>query len=238
MTTTLSSQTTTSAKLKRLPLQDVGLNNLVAVPYLLTLTEPHHTMLRLAEKEVEATPVPYWYSNSYTVNGTTATSYEFMYGKKPPHLISHAISAIQGLLETGLEGAFKSICTPEEASSGSVNVPPPVSASSLTSLSLDNPEQFAMALPNYQGIYDLAKPYLASFVSALTNVEDATKQFWPTLGNFSFMHNLLILERVQDVKVESVRSRFAEAWIEQNMESLYDKAATSLPLDESIRTSW
>ncbi len=100
--TTPTSQRTLS-KIERLPLQDLSLNDLATIPYLLTLTEPLHTVLRLAEKEVEATPLPYWFSNSYTINGITATAYEFMYGKNPPHLISHAISAIKNILEQVLE---------------------------------------------------------------------------------------------------------------------------------------
>lgn len=81
-------------KIKRLPLQDVGLNNLVAVPYVVTLSEPLHTGLRLAAKEVEIIPVQCGFSKPFTINGITATTYEFMYGKKPSHLIASAISAL------------------------------------------------------------------------------------------------------------------------------------------------
>src|SRR5579862_6250205 len=159
---TPASQGTTSHKINRLPVQDAGFNDLVAVPYLLTLSEPLHTLLRLAEKEIEATPAPDWFSNSYTIRGITATGYEFMYGKKPSHFISRAISALQDILESGLENLWKSIFNPETSSGIPVDVTPD-DPSSLTSLSLDSPEQFAMAWTNHEGLYDLAKSNLSSF---------------------------------------------------------------------------
>src|SRR5262245_50937733 len=79
--------------IKRLPLRDVGLNNIVAVPYVLSLSEPIHTTLRLGMKEVEILPAKHGFSNSYTVNGVTATAFEFMYGKTPSQLFSQAINA-------------------------------------------------------------------------------------------------------------------------------------------------
>lgn len=54
-----------------------------------------------------------------------------------------------------------------------------------------------MAWTDYEGIYDLAKQYLPSFVSALTNANEATKQFWPILGSSSVMHDLIILDKIR-----------------------------------------
>jgi len=230
---TPAAQTPTSTKIKRLPLQDVGLNSLVALPYMLTWSEPLHTLLRLAEKEVEATPLPNWFSNSYTINGITATAYEFMYGKQS-HLLAYAISELAHILESDSEGAFKSIYTPGAVSCVPADIPSPVDPSSLTALSLDSPEQFAMGLTNYEGLYDLGKSYLPAFVSSLTDPDEASKQFWPTLGNFSFMHNLLILEKVRDdPTVEDAKSRLGDAWSAAGIDALY-KEGLLYALDMSI----
>ncbi len=139
-----------------------------------------------------------------------------MYGKKPSELMSHAVSALQHILEHDPKGALKAIYDPP---SNSVNVSPPVESSSLTHFSLESPEQFAMAFPTYEGIDELAKPCLPAFASSLTDVEEATRQFWPTLGTYSFVHNLIILERVRE-KVREVQDRFGDVWNQEGMEAL------------------
>jgi Lipoxygenase len=205
-------------KIKRLPLQDAGLNNLVAIPYLLTLTEPVHTVLRMGLRQVEIINVQYGLSNTYTINGITATGYEFMYGKKPSGFISHAVSVLQHALEHDPEGALKSIYEPSNAT---FNISPSVDSSSFSNVSMESPEQFAMAFTNYEGIYELGKPYLPAFIASLTDVDEATKQFWPTLGTYSFVHNFVILEKIQEAGAEAVKSRFGNIWDTEGMDALY-----------------
>jgi hypothetical protein len=203
-----------SGKIKRLPLADVGLTNLVAVPYLLTLSEPLHTVLKMAVKQAEIIPVQYGLSNSYTLNGVTATAYEFMYGKKPSHLISYAITALQHILQHDPEGALKSIYDPSShAPIGAVD------PSALAHVSLDSPEQFAMAFTNYEGIADLAKPLIPGFVATLTDADEATRQFWPMVGSYSFVHNFIVLEKIQAAQA-AVKSRLEDVWASEGMDAL------------------
>src|SRR5438309_473529 len=87
-------------KIKRLPVQDIGLDNLAAIPYVLSLSEPLHTAFRLAMKQVDIIPVQLGFTNSYTVNGVTATGFEFMYAKGAVQDLSHAINTLRHALET------------------------------------------------------------------------------------------------------------------------------------------
>src|SRR5690242_14473910 len=97
------------SQIKRLPLSDIGLNNLVAVPYILNFEEPLHTAMRVGARQVGILPAQYGLSTQYTINGKTATAYEFMYGKKPSHLITAALGVLQHSLLTEGEDLFKSI---------------------------------------------------------------------------------------------------------------------------------
>jgi hypothetical protein len=210
-------------KIKRLPVQDIGLDNLAAIPYVLSLSEPLHTAFRLAMKQVDILPVQLGFTNSYTVNGVTATGFEFMYAKAAVEDISHAINRLRHALETDAEGTLKSICSPDSASRSPAYGSPPADSSPDASLSLDSPEQFAMAWTNYEGVYQLALPYLPAFVASLTDANEATRQFWPTLGEYSFPHNLIILEKIQESRVEKVKSLFGDVWTTEGMEALYSE---------------
>ena len=173
----------------------------------------------MGSKEAEIIPAKYGFTDEYTIKGKTATAYEFMYGKKPSHVLSYAIAALRHTLVTEGEGALKSIYHPQ-ASDGHEAPPAPVDPASLTHLSLDSPEQFAMGWTQYQGIRVLAEPYLAGLVSSLTSADEATKQFWPTLARYSFVHNFIVLEKLRGPQVNAARSRFGAAWDAEGMESL------------------
>jgi hypothetical protein len=208
-----------SGKINRLPVQDIGLTNLVAVPYLLTMSEPLHTLLRIGLKQVEILPATHGLSDSYTINGITATGYEFMYGNRFVQAVSQVINAVRHALETDGEGTIKSICKPDSAPPSPAGTPPPADQSSLT-VSLDSPEQFAMAWTHHENINELAQHYLPAFVSTLTSADEATKRFWPTLADFSLGHNLIILEKIQGPLVEKVKNLFGDVWTAEGMEAL------------------
>src|ERR1051326_4860667 len=133
-----------SEKIKRLPLQEVGFNDLASIPYVLTLTEPLHTVLRLVMKEVDIVPVQRGYTKTWTINGRTASAYDFMYANSPTQVLSHAVSALRHALETDVEALFKSILNPDGPSPAAATAPP-----AITPVSVDSPDQFAMAWTTY-----------------------------------------------------------------------------------------
>jgi hypothetical protein len=164
-----SSLAIASDKIKRLPLQDVGLTDIAGIPYILNLTEPLHTALRMAGKEAEIIPAKYGFTDTYTIKGVTASAYEFMFGKQPSQVLSHLISALRHTGLTDSEGALKAIYSPGSSQSTDATQAT-VDPSALSHLSLESPEQFAMGWTQYQGISILAEPYLAGLVASLTSV--------------------------------------------------------------------
>jgi Lipoxygenase len=202
--------------IKHLPLQNAGFTNMVAVPYLLTASEPLHTVLRLALKEVEIIPAKHGLSQVYTVNGVTDTAYRLMFGRTPFQSISHAINTLRHALERDAEAVIRSIYDPASASGISL---PPFTDPGVTSSPLDSPEQFAMAWTTYAGIYDHALPYLPAFVSSITDADAATEQFWPTIANYSFPHNLIALEKLTQSRADEIKSRFGPAWASEGLDA-------------------
>jgi len=67
-----------SDQIGNLPLKDIGLNNVPAVPYLLTFI----TVLRLGLRALEHGSAKDGLSVTYTIGGRTATAFEFLYGKR------------------------------------------------------------------------------------------------------------------------------------------------------------
>ena len=67
----------------------------------------------------------------------------------------------------------------------------------VTQLTLDEPEQYAMAWPTFGGIYENAsRDWLPQFAASLTDPAEATRQFWPTIARFGLPFALIILQRV------------------------------------------
>jgi len=174
----------------------------------------------MAGREAEIIPAKYGFGKPYTINGVTAPAYEFMYGKKPSHVISAAIASLHHTLSTDPEGAVRSIYRPETSNGHNAGSAPPDPAS-LTQLPLDRPEQFAMGWTQYQGIDQLAEPYLAGLVASLTSADEATKQFWPILAKHSFVHNFIVLEKIRAPQADSARSRLGVFWDSEGMEASY-----------------
>ena len=87
-----------SDQIRHLPLQDIRLNNIPAVPYLLTFSEPLGTVLRLGLRALEARPAKDGLSVTYTIGNHTATAFEFLYGSAPSNPLHGAAGEIERVL--------------------------------------------------------------------------------------------------------------------------------------------
>src|SRR5262245_31945377 len=92
-----------SDQIGHLPLQDIGLNNIPAVPYLLTFTEPLDTVLRLGLRALETRPSKEGLSVTYTIGNHTGTAFEFLYGSAPSNPLHGAAAEIERVLLGGAD---------------------------------------------------------------------------------------------------------------------------------------
>jgi hypothetical protein len=204
----------------RLPLRDFGLENIPAVPYLFNFSEPLLTLFHLARRSLEVEPAKNGLSNTFTIHGQTATAHDFLYGSSSSDELVRATVRLEGILAKGLEG-FKDAIFRTDPPAGPTRSDD--TASALTSLSLDKPEDFSISWTNFQRVYENAQPRLAGWADTLTSLDAADEQFWPTIADCGTAYNLIILQGVSDTQANSFRQLFGDLWTSQQLDSIQDK---------------
>ena len=200
-----------------LPLQFAGFHEVPAVPFQLDgLIE---TLLRLIGRRIETGSALEGLTNGYTIGGTTASAHEFLFGAAAPGSSDAAIAGLLTQLRTDPSGVLSSayrVGFGQPANQAAAGPPP----ESLTSRSLDRPEQFSIGWTNYQGVYARAAPSLPRLAASLTDANEATNQFWPTIAKNGLLLNLLVLEKLGMSSAASYRRRFGRIWDQRSLERL------------------
>ena len=93
----------------------------------------------------------------------------------------------------------------------------------LTTLSLDEPEQFSMSWTNFENVYESSLPLLPSLAASLTDAEEATHQFWPTMARYGMQFNLVVLQKVATAEVAGLEKQFGRGWAQQGLEGLHSQ---------------
>src|ERR1051325_1046774 len=86
---------------------------------------------------------------------------------------------------------------------------------SLTTLSLDEAEQFAMAWTTFDDVERDARPLLSGLADTLRKPEYATQQFWPTIANHGLSFNLIVLAHVTGPRADKLRADLGAAWTDE-----------------------
>ena len=193
----------------KLPLQDFGLRNIPAVPYLLTLSEPLLTLFRLALRALEVEPAKNALSNTYTIGGKTGSGYDFLFGAPASEDLARATVELETILAKGFDGVKATVLRKDVAA---VSARPAAGDPAWTSLSLGKPEDFSISWTNYENVYQNAQPLLAGWAGTLTSLDAADEQFWPTIANCGTAYNLVILQAVTSAKAVSWKPLFADVW--------------------------
>jgi hypothetical protein len=176
----------TSKQVDHLPLQSFGLNNIPAVPYWPSIFRLSKTLLQLAVRELETEPAKHGLSISYTIDNQTASAHEFLYGSSSS--LTDPIKALMTKLEKDPDSLPQSLL---DAVSRTPKEPiPTLDASSLTSLSLDKPEEFTLPWTTYESIYQRALPLVPPFATSLQDADKATELFWPIIATFGLPYHL------------------------------------------------
>jgi hypothetical protein len=192
-----------------LPLRLLGLDDIPGVAFV-----PEQllgTVLRLGLRTVQILPAKNALSNTYTIGGVTATGYAFLYGDSSSAAAANPTGkladALHGQSATAMAALIVKAITASGASPAAVNPVDP-----LTQLSLDAPEQFAMAWTNFQGFYQNALPLLPKWSATLTDPAVAAQLFWPTIAGNGLAYNALILQKVDAAKVPGLKVHFQGKW--------------------------
>jgi hypothetical protein len=203
--------------IQHLPLQDIGLNHIPAVPYLLTFSEPLGTVLRLGLRSLETRPAKDGLSIPYTIGNRTATAFEFLYGSAPSNPLQGAGGEIERILAGGLCSLIQRMKTGR-----TVGVIPASGELEIPSLPLEQPEQFAISWTTFANVYQNALPQVSTWASSLTSPSAAAEQFWPTIANFGLAYNLIVLKHVTAGQAAELKPLFGNVWSDAGIDAIQE----------------
>jgi hypothetical protein len=155
-------------------------------------------------RRLHTEPAKHGLSISYTINNQTASAHEFLYGSSS--FLTDPIKALMTKLEEDSNSLPQSLL---DAVSRTPNEPiATLDASSLTSLSLDKPEEFTLPLTTYESIYQRSLPLVPPFAASLQDADKATELFWPIIATFGLPYHLLVLQKVSAPQLPALKSAF------------------------------
>ena len=222
-------------KYKRLPLEawDANLDAVPAMPVPTMLDEWLDTLLKLAGREESSKQAKFALSNTYSIQHHTATAYQFMYGKDTETDIltsrQEHIKVIEDNVKSFQKQIFKEVFHQEHTWS------PDMHSDELTTLSLEQPDQWSMGWTTFPDIYHQAQGHLSTWAATLSDVKVANEQFWPTIANYGLVYNLLILQKVNTVQLSHLKAKFGTAWT-TDLDDLH-QAGALYAIDMSIFAS-
>ena len=179
-------------------------------------------------------------SETYTVNGITATAERLMYGNEP-HVeaaagvryvvtvvesfiqksgLTHAVDA--GLLDVAslvatVAGWLPHRWVRSNPSDGSVATH---ASSDTSALALEDMRQFSMAWTTRQDVFRTCYRYLDGFIAHVVDAQKATEEFWPMLSRIGLPYNLMVLRKLDAGNVEPFQTNFGSTWTAQLQDEL------------------
>lgn len=196
------------SRIHHLPLDWIGLENIPAVP--VELDGLLDSAVKLYERTKEIQPAKQGLTNRYTLNATTATGLEFLYGERPGDELQIALDDVIGSLKHNPAGIMTALRRTLTQDTPENNLPGDLS--SLQGLSLDAPEQWSMAWTNFQDIYARSEHLVPGYAATLTDADAATRHFWPTIADNGLAYNLLMLKKIGASDLTDIKQHFAETW--------------------------
>ena len=223
----------------KLPLFDLGYKDMPAVPF--QLEEIPKTLVQLGLRTTATTQAKWGMSNEYTIGDYTANGYSFLYGRgsnaestnEQNRLnLKAALETSNPLAELNLSNLKNRMNTHSHSEAKSNEDP-------ITDLFLTDPRQFTLSWTTFNDVYKNAQPQLADMAGALTDVATANRTFWPTIANYGFAYNLLVLEKVDATRAIDYKAALGAAWTAEIEELFNNKLlyAIDLRMYESLPVS-
>ncbi len=224
----------------KLPLNELGYENIPAVPF--QLSKIPATLVRLGLRANATTQAKWGMSNTYQIGENNANGYSYLYGRGKD--VEAEAEADRQKLKNDIENSTIEIELKPAKVKNRLNTNKHLSASNnedpLTLLSLTEPKQFSMSWTTFNDVYAKAKAKLPDMAAIMTDVEKANSAFWPTISEHGFAYNLLILEKVDAIRATDYKSALGNAWTPEIEKLLNDRLLyaidlrmfTSLPVSE------
>ncbi len=212
--------------------------HLPAIP--VEVGEALETVVTLGMRELQIKPAKHGLSTLYTIQDTTTTGYNFLYGKKMSTDAADLRDEMTESLEHGdndklLETLSDHVFGEKEKSPSFLRFVTGLAKSAvdkitghseddeeeaeegepLTQLPLEKPDQYSMAWTVLPDVYGDSKELLPKFASTLEDADAATEQFWPTISKYGQSYNLLVAQKLGSSKLPDPKEEFADVWKEE-----------------------
>jgi len=166
------------------------------------------TLLRLALRTQQATQAKQGLTREFTIGGQRETAYAFLFGDAGPGPESEALRKLAESWRAHPKRSTADLHRNLERRSNEALTAAP-------SFTLARPEQFSISWTYFPNVYETGRPHLQAWASSLTDVEAATRQFWPMIAQHGYGYNLIIPERVRGARAAALRRAFGPAWTSQ-----------------------
>ena len=78
---------------------------------------------------------------------------------------------------------------------------------------LEDPSQFSMTWTTFEDVFRKGVPHIAAYSAAITDPQEATRQFWLTLRSTALPFNLLVLQKLTAASAMTFQHNLGPAWL-------------------------
>jgi hypothetical protein len=181
----------------RLPLQDLGLMDIPAVPF--SVEAAGEAALSLRDRTQETNQAMNGLQRMFTIQGETANARSFLFGQADQDDRVSAHEEVIDEMERSLTVEFKNpvkVRARLARSAGADQAP----AGGLTRLFLTQPEDFSLSWTRWAGVYDAARHLLPEYAKTLELSDEgaaaASAAFWPHIAENGQAFNLLLPQKL------------------------------------------
>ena len=182
-------------KLPQLPTSELGLENVPAFP--IDTAGMVDTLIKLSIRFKQREQALEGLSRRYTIGGTTARAYDFLFGNVPLKAKeAEQVKGLQGLLKGNTMEILPTIVEGIVSQRESKATP----AGELTTLPLDDPRQWSISWTTFPDVHSLGAPFLDEWAATVdvTQAAKATEAFWPMMATYGRSYNLLLPQKVRN----------------------------------------
>ena len=182
-------------KLPQLPTSELGLENVPAFP--IDMAGMVDTLIKLSIRFKQREQALEGLSRRYTIGGTTARAYDFLFGNVPLKAKeAEQVKGLQGLLKGNTMEILPTIVEGIVSQRESKATP----AGELTTLPLDDPRQWSISWTTFPDVHSLGAPFLDEWAATVdvTQAAKATEAFWPMMATYGRSYNLLLPQKVRN----------------------------------------
>ena len=187
------------------------LRDLPAIPIM--MSDLADTLIISLKRKAGLKPIKLAATGQYTINNRSGTGYDFLFAHEEDFSKRKVNPALFYVV------AMKQLTQELLGQLDERN--DPLDPDSLPSLSLDDPEQWTMAWTTFEKVNERGEAMRSTWVSTLTDADEATRLFWPTIAQNGLPYNLLILQKVGHAQFNSIRKLFQSVWSSE-WEALHD----------------